>query len=157
MRSHSIPSSISTISVCSDACGARVVSSGSWLNWIGPRTTLNGVAAVGGLDLDDHVVGDRLLVVGEVDEALERRPLTLHRLQVLTPVLERLAADRLGDEFGCLRGILDQRHDVGEAWIVGQLRQSEMLECVADVAGRADDAQIDRAAVRGQVVAEERD
>src|SRR6185312_3467657 len=42
MRSQSIPSSIRTISVCSDACGAREVTSGSWLNCTGPRTTLNG-------------------------------------------------------------------------------------------------------------------
>src|SRR5262249_5892102 len=32
MRSQSMPSSIRTISVCSDACGALVVTSGSWLN-----------------------------------------------------------------------------------------------------------------------------
>src|SRR5271155_6284137 len=43
-------------------------------------------AAAGELDLDDHVVGDGLLVAGEVDETLERRPLAFHRLQVLPPV-----------------------------------------------------------------------
>jgi NAD(P)-dependent dehydrogenase (short-subunit alcohol dehydrogenase family) len=32
MRSQSMPTSMSTSSVCSEACGARVVSSGSWLN-----------------------------------------------------------------------------------------------------------------------------
>jgi hypothetical protein len=35
-------------------------------------------------------------------------PLTLHRLEVLAPVLEGLAADRLSDEFDCRRGIFDQ-------------------------------------------------
>ena len=32
MRSQSMPSSIRTSSVCSLACGARVVVNGSWLN-----------------------------------------------------------------------------------------------------------------------------
>lgn len=30
------------------------------------------LTAVGGLDLDDHVVGDGLLISGQVDQALER-------------------------------------------------------------------------------------
>ena len=62
-----------------------------------------------GLDFDDHVVGDRLVVGDEVEEALERRPLTLHRPEVLTPVLEGLATDRLRNEFDCGFGVLDQR------------------------------------------------
>ena len=109
--------------MCSDACGARVVTSGSWLNCTGPRTTLNGASAVGGLHFDDHVVRDGLLVAGEVDEALERRPLTLHRLQMLTPVLEGLAPDRLHDQFAGRLGIFHQREHIGEARIVGRLRE----------------------------------
>jgi hypothetical protein len=75
MRSQSMPSSITARSRCARTPAGRAsVSRGSWLNWTGPRTTLKRLSAVGGLDLDDHVVGDRLLIGGEVDEALERRP-----------------------------------------------------------------------------------
>src|SRR3954471_23903838 len=123
------------------------------LNWAADH--LERLAPAGRLDLDDHVVGDRLLVAREVHEALERCPLAPHRLEVLAPVLEGLAADRLSDEFGCRRSVLDKRHDVGEAWIIGQFRKTQMLECVADVARRADDAEVDRAAVGGHVVRHE--
>jgi hypothetical protein len=140
--------------VCSEACGARVVSSGSWLNWTGPRTTLNG-AAVAGFDLDDHVVGHGLLIGAQIDEALERRPLAPHGLEVLTPVLERLAADGLGDEL----------HTLLAFWMSGMTslnRGSSASSAgpgarsIPDVAGRADDAQVDDAAVGGDVVGHER-
>jgi hypothetical protein len=39
-----------------------------------PADDLERLPAVARLDFNDHVVGDRLLVGGEVDEALERRP-----------------------------------------------------------------------------------
>jgi hypothetical protein len=70
---------------------------------------LKRLSAVARLDLDDHVVGDRLFVARDVGEALERSPLTPHRLEVLAPVIEGLAADRLRNEFDCGQGVLDQR------------------------------------------------
>ncbi|ABK73678.1 hypothetical protein MSMEG_0584 [Mycolicibacterium smegmatis MC2 155] len=113
-------------------------------------------AAVGRLDLDDHVVGDGLLVGRQVDQALERRPLSLHGLEVPAPVLERPAADRLGDALGGLCGVLDERQHVAEPRIVGEFGQAEMLESVPDVAGGAHDAQVDGAAVGRLVVPQER-
>ena len=41
------------------------------------------VVRVGGFDLDDHVVGHGLVVGQQIDHALDRRPLALHRLEVL--------------------------------------------------------------------------
>src|SRR5262245_34684066 len=50
-------------------------------------------SAVGRLHFDDHVVRERLLIGGELNQALDRCPLAFHRLQVLTPVSKGLAAD----------------------------------------------------------------
>src|SRR6516165_11253228 len=113
------------------------------------------LSAAGEFDFGDHVVGNRLLVIGQLNKALERCLLTFHRLQVLPPVLKGLAGEGLRDQFGGRIGVLDQRQYVGEARIVGGVGDAEMLESVADQARRTDDAQVDRAAVGGLVVAHE--
>src|SRR3546814_9947205 len=78
--------------------------------------------AVVAFEFDQHVVGERLLVGGEVLQALDRRPLTLHRLQMLPPVREWLGSDRLDDQIAGSAGVLDQLVDIGEARIVAGLR-----------------------------------
>ena len=77
MRSQSMPISISTISVCSEAWGARVGLQRLVVELDRSAHDFERLSAVARLDLDDHVVGDRLFVGHEVDKALERRPLTL--------------------------------------------------------------------------------
>jgi len=63
IRSQSIPTSVSTISVCSDAWRAAgfeppVIELDESAN------DLERLAAVGGFELDDHVVDDRQLIAG---------------------------------------------------------------------------------------------
>src|SRR3546814_13559359 len=70
--------------------------------------------AVVAFEFDQHVVGERLLVGGEVLQALDRRPLTLHRLQMLPPVREWLGSDRLDDQIAGSAGGLDQ-FEIGRA------------------------------------------
>jgi len=72
----------------------------SWLNWTGGRTSLIG----GPPAIYDHVVGQRLLIGGEVQQALERRPLARVGLQMLAPVFERL----LGEGGDLLAGDVDE-------------------------------------------------
>src|SRR5579875_3626323 len=114
-----------------------------------PADDFKRLSAIGGLDLHDHVVSNRLFILGELDETLERRPLTLHRFQMLPPVVERLAAYSLCDYLGGRLGIFHQRKYIREAGIISGLGDTQMLERVADVARRADDTQIDRASVGG--------
>src|SRR5580693_6901116 len=59
----------------------------------GPTNHLEWWTAITRLNLADHIVGKRLLVLREVEKTLERRPLTLHRFEVLAPVRERLLCE----------------------------------------------------------------
>ena len=81
MRSQSRPISINTIRWLGACRGARGLQ--RLVKPTGPRTTLNRAPPSAASDLDDVFVGHRPFVAGEVDQALEWRPLAPHRLQVL--------------------------------------------------------------------------
>src|ERR1700757_1946744 len=46
-------------------------------------------STVAGFDLDDHIICQSLFVLGKIEQALYRRPLPLHRLEVLPPISHR--------------------------------------------------------------------
>jgi len=97
------------------------------------RTThdLERRAAVDGVDLQQHVIGQRLRVPPQIEQAVRGRPLAFHGLQTLAPIGKGPGRERRRDQLPRRGGIGREGFGVGKARIPGQVRQAEMLEGVA--------------------------
>ena len=136
--------------MCSEACGARVVCQRLVIELHRAAHQLDRCAAVDGLDLEDHVVGERLLVGAQIEQALDRRPLALHGLQVLAPVVERLLGEGVGDEVAGRLPVFISDRASAKRGSSASFGNAEVLEGVADAGAGREDAQVDGAAVGGR-------
>src|SRR5262249_9645199 len=122
------------------------------LNW--PADKLHRLATVGGTDLEQHVIGERLFVGREIEQTLDRRPLAGIGFQMLTPIFEGLCSESLHDTGACGLPVLHECAGFREARVVRQFGSADMFEEASDMGAGLERAQVDCAAVRRAEIAQ---